>query len=219
MEFIHGIKITEIEPVDNDKFGIILASFNAKAAFCNSIYHGDLHPGNILFIKETTPATTPDTVYKIGILDFGIIGHLTRNDQELLFKSAKLLYQKKYKRMIDVILNEMSEQLTPNRNNSVTPIKLTDDVFRKIHRELHAIIVDYSTPEIKFIGVNELYTINYILNNYNLTFKRSLYRLFVTISIMDSIATKLGSEMSYMQHMTDVVIDLFGIDAGNFVDD
>jgi predicted unusual protein kinase regulating ubiquinone biosynthesis (AarF/ABC1/UbiB family) len=216
MEFINGIKITEIEPVDNDKFGIILASFNAKAAFCNSIYHGDLHPGNILFIKDTSAAVP---VYKIGILDFGIIGHLTRNDQELLFKSAKLLYQKKYKRMINVILNEMSEELTPTHNNPVTTVKLTDDIFCKIHRELHAIIVDYSTPEITFIGVNELYTINYILNNYNLTFKRSLYRLFITIAIMDSIATKLGSEMSYMQHMTDVVVNLFGIDTGKFIDD
>ena len=43
--------------------------------------------------------------------------------------------------------------------------------------------------------------------------------MFITIAIMDSIATKLGSELSYMQHMTDVVIDLFGIDAGNFEDD
>jgi hypothetical protein len=65
------------------------------------------------------------------------------------------------------------------------------------------------------LGVNELYTINYILNSYNLTFKRSLYRLFLTIAIMDSIATKLGSEMSYMQHMADVVIQLFGIDPAN----
>jgi hypothetical protein len=36
---------------------------------------------------------------------------------------------------------------------------------------------------------------------------------------MDSIATKLGNEMSYMQHMTDVVIDLFGIDKDDFEDD
>jgi hypothetical protein len=36
---------------------------------------------------------------------------------------------------------------------------------------------------------------------------------------MDSIATKLGSDLSYTQHMTDVVVDLFGIDTGNFVDD
>lgn len=217
MEFINGMKITEIDPEDNDRFGKILASFNAKAAFCNSIYHGDLHPGNILFIKDVSASAS----YKIGILDFGIIGHLTRLDQELLFKSTKLLYQKKYKRMIHMILTEMSEDLNPNydMNNTSRTVNLEDDLFHKIHGELHAVIVECSTPEIKFLGVNELYTINYILNKYNLTFRRSLYRLFITIAIMDSIATKLGSEMSYMQHMTDVVIDLFGIDSGNLEDD
>jgi predicted unusual protein kinase regulating ubiquinone biosynthesis (AarF/ABC1/UbiB family) len=223
MEFIEGRKITEIDPEDNDTFGKILALFSAKAAFCNSIYHGDLHPGNILFIKEAAApaaaaASAPSAVYKIGLLDFGIIGHLTRMDQELLFKSAKLLYQKKYKRVIHMILKEMSEDLN-SYNKPGTPVNLDDKVFDNLHKELHAVIIDYATPEIKFLGVNELYTINYILNNYNLTFRRSLYRLFITIAIMDSIATKLGSEMSYMQHMTDVVIDLFGIDAGNFVDD
>lgn len=217
MEFINGMKITEIDPEDNDRFGKILASFNAKAAFCNSIYHGDLHPGNILFIKDVSSASAP-AVYKIGILDFGIIGHLTRVDQELLFKSTKLLYQKKYKRVIHMILTEMSEELTIY-NKPGAQVNLEDEVFNKIHGELHAVIVECSTPEIKFLGVNELYTINYILNKYNLTFRRSLYRLFITIAIMDSIATKLGSEMSYMQHMTDVVIDLFGIDAGNLADD
>ncbi len=212
MEFINGMKITEIDPVDNDHFGTILARFSAKAAFYNSIYHGDLHPGNILFLKESS-------AYKIGILDFGIIGHLSRNDQELLFKSTKLVYQKKYKRVIHMILCEMSEELTPTQENTIRAIKLSDEVFAKIQRELHSVIVEYSTPEIKFLGVNELYRINYILNNYNLTFKRSLYRLFITIAIMDSIATKLGNEMSYMQHMADVVIELFGIDSGDFVDD
>jgi len=226
MEFINGRKITEIEPEDNDRFGKLLASFNVKAAFCNSIYHGDLHPGNILFIKEPLEPHTEQNeqteqtaaVYKIGLLDFGIIGHLTRNDQELLFKSAKLLYQKKYKRVIHMILKEMSENLNIHDNVS-SKINLPDHIFNELHAKLHAVIIDYSTPEIKFLGVNELYTINYILNSYKLTFKRSLYRLFITIAIMDSIATKLGNEMSYMQHMTDVVIDLFGIDPGNFVDD
>ena len=222
MEFINGMKITEIEPEDNDRFGKILASFSAKAAFCNSIYHGDLHPGNILFIKDVSSApASAVSVYKIGLLDFGIIGHLTRLDQELLFKTAKLLYQKKYKRVVYMILKELSEDLNPNYdiNNTSITVNLEDELFNKIHSELHAVIIDYATPEIKFLGVNELYTINYILNSYNLTFRRSLYRLFITIAIMDSIATKLGSEMSYMQHMTDVVIDLFGIDAGNFADD
>ena len=123
--------------------------------------------------------------------------------------------------MIHMILNEMSENLNPtyDMNNTSATVNLEDELFHKIYSELHAVIVECSTPEIKFLGVNEIYRINYILNSYNLTFRRSLYRLFITVAIMDSIASKLGSDMSYMQHTTDVVINLFGIDSGNFVDD
>ena len=71
--------------------------------------------------------------------------------------------------------------------------------------------MEYTTPEIKFFGVSEIYEINYILNKYGLMFKRSLYRLFITVAIIDSIGTRLGGEISYMQHMTDIVVDMFNI--------
>jgi hypothetical protein len=71
--------------------------------------------------------------------------------------------------------------------------------------------VAYTTPEIKFFGVSEIYEINYILNKYGLMFKRSLYRLFITVAIIDSIGTRLGGEMSYMQHMADIVVEMFNI--------
>jgi predicted unusual protein kinase regulating ubiquinone biosynthesis (AarF/ABC1/UbiB family) len=206
MEYIDGMKITEIDPGDNDEFGKALAAFNAKAAFCTSFYHGDLHPGNILFIK------TP-TAYKIGILDYGIIGHLSRDDQELLFKAMKFMYQRKYNKMIDIIMScELSESANPeNEARLVVPSK--DSVkYHKLHEELTDVLVRYTTPELKFFGVTEIYEINYILNNYGLMFKRSLYRLFITIAIMDSIGTRLGSKMSYMQHMTDIIVDMFNID-------
>jgi predicted unusual protein kinase regulating ubiquinone biosynthesis (AarF/ABC1/UbiB family) len=214
MEYIDGMKITEIDPEDNDEFGKVLAAFNAKAAFCTSFYHGDLHPGNILFIK--TPASSSPTakpIYKIGILDFGIIGHLSRTDQELLLRSMKFMYQRKYNKIIDIIMScELSESANPeNEIQSVVPSK--DSVkYHKLREELTEVLIRYTTPEIKFFGVSEIYEINYILNNYGLMFKRSLYRLFITVAIMDSIGTRLGSKMSYMQHMTDVVVDIFNID-------
>ena len=206
MEYIDGMKITEIDPEDNDEFGKALAAFNAKAAFCTSFYHGDLHPGNILFIK------TP-TAYKIGILDYGIIGHLSRDDQELLFKAMKFMYQRKYNKMIDIIMScELSESANPeNEAHSVVPSK--DSVkYHKLREELSEVLIRYTTPELKFFGVTEIYEINYILNSYGLMFKRSLYRLFITVAIMDSIGTRLGSKMSYMQHMTDIIVDMFNID-------
>jgi hypothetical protein len=85
------------------------------------------------------------------------------------------------------------------------------DTYNTLRQELTRILVAYTTPEIKFFGVSEIYEINYILNKYGMMFKRSLYRLFITVAIMDSIGTRLGSEMSYMQHMTDIVVDMFNI--------
>ena len=213
MEYIDGMKITEIDPEDNDEFGKVLAAFNAKAAFCTSFYHGDLHPGNILFIKTKHPDSSPSPIYKIGILDFGIIGHLSRHDQEILFKAVKFLYQKRYKKIIDIIMScELSESANPeNEIQSVIPDK-DSEKYHSLREELSCVLIKYTTPEIKFFGVAEIYEINYILNNYGLMFKRSLYRLFITVAIMDSIGTRLGSKMSYMQYMTDIVVDMFNIE-------
>lgn len=230
MDFIQGIKLSEIDADDNDEFGKLLASFNAKAAFSHSLFHGDLHPGNILFIKEIENDHNTDTInnvnklsdkikYKIGILDFGIIGHLTREDQELLFCVTKLLYQKKYRRMIEFILSDMSEPLDDETVSGNKPKKPTQEEYAMMQNELHKIILSYATPEIKLLGVAEMYHVNFVLNNYGLTFKRTLYKLFITLAIMDSITTQLGSEISYMQHMTDIVVDLFAIDIGDLNDD
>ena len=210
MEYIDGMKITEIDPNDYEQFGKVLAAFNANAAFCSSIYHGDLHPGNILFIIEERPRHGElVTIYKIGILDFGIIGRLSRSDQELLFKAVKLVYQRKYRKIIDIIVGcELSEPI--NDNTSIIPKKNTER-YNKLREELNRVLIAYTTPEIKFFGVSEIYEINYILNNYGLMFKRSMYRLFITVAIMDSIGTRLGTHLSYMQHMTDMVVEIFNI--------
>jgi hypothetical protein len=225
MEYIDGIKITEIAPEDNDEFGKVLAGFNAKAAFCTSIFHGDLHPGNILFIKSSSspspssPSSTP--THKIGILDFGIIGHLSRTDQEILFNATKFMYQRKFNKIIDLIMScELSEcmnaasGISSSSSSSLATTTVparNSDTYNTLRQELTRVLVAYTTPEIKFFGVSEIYEINYILNKYGMMFKRSLYRLFITVAIMDSIGARLGGEMSYMQHMADIVVEMFNI--------
>jgi hypothetical protein len=228
MEYIHGMKITEIDPADNDTFAKVLAGFNGKAAFCSSIYHGDLHPGNILFIKAAPDAPASEPTHRIGILDFGIIGYLTRSDQEILFKALKYTYQRKYNKIIDLIMAcELSEETvrkTKTKTNtntdkisrcggqaSLVKATLGPKKFNQLRDELMRVLINYTTPQVKFFGVAEIYELNYILNNYGMMFRRSLYRLFVTVAIMDSIGTRLGTEMSYVQHMTDIIMDMYNI--------
>jgi hypothetical protein len=120
-----------------------------------------------------------------------------------------LVYQRKYRKIIDIIVGcELSEPI--NDNTSIIPKKNTER-YNTLREELNRVLIAYTTPEIKFFGVSEIYEINYILNNYGLMFKRSMYRLFITVAIMDSIGTRLGTHLSYMQHMTDMVVEIFNI--------
>jgi hypothetical protein len=130
------------------------------------------------------------------------------------------MYQRKFTKIIDIIVScELSEPIniaTPGTSNtdadalSAIPQKNTER-YNNLREELKRVLIAYTTPEIKFFGVSEIYEINYILNNYGLMFKRSLYRLFITVAIMDSIGTRLGTKMSYMQYMTDMVVEIFDI--------
>ena len=227
MEYIEGKKIAEIPEEDNGAFAKILASFNVRAGFCNKIYHGDLHPGNILFIKDKIQNSDGDhiittTKYKIGIIDFGIIGHISREDQDVLFTTIRLLFQKKFKRLVKYIVTDLSEdfdETKPSTNETFYIKHLTEKQYGQLLNDLHHAVTVYATPKIKYLGVSEMYNVNFILNSYGLAFKRTLYKLLITVAIMDAIGNQLGSEESYIQYSADVVIDLFGLEIGDCKDD
>ena len=79
MEFIEGSPINKIDKCDYKYFAPLVVKFGLVTSFFHGISHGDLHMGNILFIKK-------DDKYKIGILDFGIVYKLDSKLKEVVFK-------------------------------------------------------------------------------------------------------------------------------------
>lgn len=71
MEYMDGIKIQDILEEDYDSFANILLKFGFITSLVHGFAHGDLHPGNILFIKDYN--LDEKCRYKLGILDFGIM--------------------------------------------------------------------------------------------------------------------------------------------------
>ena len=82
MEFIEGIKIGQIKNEDYEGFAKQVIKFGFVTTIVHGVTHGDLHGGNILFIKDKNDEKYP---YKIGVIDFGIIYELESNYKGLLF--------------------------------------------------------------------------------------------------------------------------------------
>jgi ubiquinone biosynthesis protein len=76
MEFIRGVKISQAQLTDEDRKllakNIVEGSF--RQLFEDGLFHGDPHPGNILLMEDK----------RLALLDFGVVGRLTKPMQETL---------------------------------------------------------------------------------------------------------------------------------------
>jgi len=76
MEYLKGTKISLIEMAQHDRAAlaqhIVEAAF--RQLFEDGLFHGDPHPGNLLVLEGDV----------IGLLDFGLVGRLTKQMQETL---------------------------------------------------------------------------------------------------------------------------------------
>jgi predicted unusual protein kinase regulating ubiquinone biosynthesis (AarF/ABC1/UbiB family) len=76
MEYINGITTSNVKEEDLEGFAKQVLKFGFVSTFIHGISHGDLHSGNILFIKDDASLTHK---HKIGLLDFGIIYELNQD--------------------------------------------------------------------------------------------------------------------------------------------
>lgn len=77
MTFLDGIKITDTRGnprYDHEKLWRNLVEMSYLAVFEHGFFHGDPHPGNLLVLADN----------RIGLIDYGLYGHLTKEQQDLL---------------------------------------------------------------------------------------------------------------------------------------
>ena len=79
MEYIEGVPIHKIDPEDYEPFAKLVMKFGLVTSLMHGITHGDLHSGNILFIKD-------ENTYKIGVIDFGIVYEIEEIYKNVLFQ-------------------------------------------------------------------------------------------------------------------------------------
>jgi len=102
MDYIDGKKINELKEDDYEGFSKQVVKFGIVTSIVHGVAHGDLHSGNILFIKddEDTKYT-----YKIGVIDFGIIYKISDNYKQILFELFTKIYELSPRESAEIIFN------------------------------------------------------------------------------------------------------------------
>lgn len=77
MTYLDGIKVTDVKGDPRYDLAALrdrLVETAFKQAFEDGFFHGDPHPGNVLVLPDG----------RIGMIDFGLMGHLTSEQQDVL---------------------------------------------------------------------------------------------------------------------------------------
>lgn len=93
MEYLEGVSIQEVAQEDYDIYAKLIIKYGIVSLLLHGVTHGDLHGGNILFIK-TMDNNTSRQKYQLGILDFGIVLRLHENFKKTLLEIFIHLFTK-----------------------------------------------------------------------------------------------------------------------------
>ena len=104
MEYIDGLKMNDIELKDYVGFSKQVLKFGLVSTIVHGVAHGDLHSGNILFIKDATDEKYP---HKIGVIDFGIIFEIDATYKEALFDLLTRMFERPPRESVTHLLNSV----------------------------------------------------------------------------------------------------------------
>lgn len=141
MEFIEGIKINQIKEEDYNGFAKSIMKLGFVTTIIHGFAHGDLHGGNILFIKDDT---SEKHKYKLGVIDFGIMYELDSTFKETLFNIFTQMFELPSRETAIQLLNSgilkpcgVIESLPKNHRENII-IFTTEIIEETIHKSKSA---------------------------------------------------------------------------------
>lgn len=195
MDYIDGKKINQVYDDEKDEYCLQLAKFGVKCILYDGIYHGDMHPGNILFLNDGQEK-------KLGIIDFGIVGRINREEQNSFYLFFSKLLANDFRSASGIILDMLSE---PKCDKNTILINVDrENLLDKMEKICeHALIIKRN------FDASDIYEINKILYKYNLKLSRFFCRVELSLAISDSVCQTLSKNKTYIQNFNKALEDLY----------
>jgi predicted unusual protein kinase regulating ubiquinone biosynthesis (AarF/ABC1/UbiB family) len=156
--------------------------------------------------KDENNNMITEPILKIGIIDYGIIGTMTREEQDVFFTFFKILVSKDDKELSIFITESLSEKIDKSQPDISEGYK--NILVNKISTICFAVLQN----DAKFFGGEEIYEINKILKTQNLQFSKFFCRVELAIAISENVCNSLATNSSYIEQMMIAFKDIFGND-------
>jgi predicted unusual protein kinase regulating ubiquinone biosynthesis (AarF/ABC1/UbiB family) len=162
MEYINGMPINKVLEEDYVPFAKQVLKFGLVTTLVHGVSHGDLHSGNVLFIKDEDDEKYK---YKVGVLDFGIIYEANPEFKQSLLEFASEMMTAPTQELAKKVLNtglieplEIIQNLPKVHYDNIVKI-VGDILYETIHKSKEANqlkIYHFLTTFHSYMSKNEL---------------------------------------------------------------
>lgn len=153
---------TPLLPSQKELYAKLLVTVQTKSIICDGIFHADIHLGNVVFMDG-----------RLGILDFGLVYPLSRQEQNMVIAFMECIVQKKYTEFARIVCGLLVAESVINDT---------------LNAELAAVAKDCRMV----FGAIDISKMTTIIRKHNLRVSNStIYNLLLGISTSDSLMTYL----------------------------
>ncbi|HOU15833.1 MAG TPA: lipopolysaccharide core heptose(II) kinase RfaY [Anaerolineae bacterium] len=176
MEYIEGIKITDIAALDaagydRQKIANNAARMIVKEILEDGFFHADPHPGNLIVMANEV----------IGAMDFGMVGYLSDADRTNLIRLYSMAVQMDAKSVTDGLIHIGAAPIDVDR--------------RALSQDIERLLRYYNGLALKDVHVDELMnSLMPLAFEYRLHLPTNFWQLGKTLAMMEGIGYKLAPD-------------------------
>lgn len=198
MDYIDGKYISELTKEELNNYHHSFTKFIIKSIFKKQILHGDVHPGNIKFFEEIIDEKI---VYKVGVIDMGMVFNLNIDDVNFLYLFFLGMFDNQFIKFIEYVNDDKNSGIVFENNNKENINKCINELKYKYEKkEIFA-----SLNNIDEIVIN-IYLLLETVNDNNCEFKDNINKIILAIIPIIGIIEKLGPDINKNKYMREELL-------------
>jgi predicted unusual protein kinase regulating ubiquinone biosynthesis (AarF/ABC1/UbiB family) len=132
MDYINGTHISKLDEKDYDEYAKLVLKYGFVSIINDSVTHGDLHAGNIIFIKNKV-----EPIYQLGLIDFGIVTRVNKETTQHFLEIISTMFTETSLNLAEKVLNAFIE---PRETFQRVPVECRENLYNEASKVIEEAI-------------------------------------------------------------------------------